>query len=330
MAAPPCTAYHCTAYHCGVCGHEESVRPSPTLHTACEVACEGSDGRLLEGTTAGRDDCWKGRLLEGTTAGRDDCWKGRLLEGRLLEGTTAGRDDCWKGRLLEAIRHTLATSTLHVRASDRRIHQQRGVRQGSPLSPVLFNVFMDDFPLSTLEVADGVLLDTLLYADDAAALASSVDEAATLLEAIHQWAADNKMRINARKSAVVAFGELGEDDCRRLERVAGRFDFSVLDKSEYLGIEYLGIEYLGIEYLGIELAASPAVSMVDHAVAHRRKKVQNTLASMTPFLCTRSIPSPIRIQAVKSVLWSSAAYGGEWFGMAHSRARKTDSIVLSA
>ena len=78
----------------------------------------------------------------------------------------------------------------------------RGVRQGCPTSPQLFNIYIDDLidkiaPIPIPGLTGG--LRGLLFADDTVIAAESSEELNTKLEKIKQWMEQNSMEINPSK-----------------------------------------------------------------------------------------------------------------------------------
>ena len=88
-----------------------------------------------------------------------------------------------------------------------------GVKQGDPLSPLLFGLFIDRVEAWLRDKASqcgvelgGALLRVLLYADDLTLLARSPADLQTLLDALSEFCSANCLYVNVAKSAVMVFG----------------------------------------------------------------------------------------------------------------------------
>jgi hypothetical protein len=90
-----------------------------------------------------------------------------------------------------------------------------GVKQGDPLSPCLFGLFIDRLEkvltdLLGLEVGVRLkdsFLKVLLYADDLVLLAESREDLQKMLDALHIFCDYNKMTVNIKKSEIVVFNK---------------------------------------------------------------------------------------------------------------------------
>ena len=87
------------------------------------------------------------------------------------------------------------------------IHNQRGLLQGSSLSPVLFNFFINDLLLRLNNgpkiSTNRVLTNNLFFADDGALHAKSIQDMRFLLEICETWARENQMIFSIPKCAFI-------------------------------------------------------------------------------------------------------------------------------
>ena len=85
-----------------------------------------------------------------------------------------------------------------------------GLRQGCSLSPLLFNIFINDIALKIKACGKSIKIDgdtvgILLYADDIVLLADNEKELQDMLDILNNWCVSNNMSANATKSNVMHF-----------------------------------------------------------------------------------------------------------------------------
>lgn len=85
-----------------------------------------------------------------------------------------------------------------------------GLKQGCLLSPILFNVYLNDLA-NLLEhsgngvMVNGVNINCLFYADDLVLIGESEEDLQGLLNVLSQWCNTNGLNINTDKTKVVHF-----------------------------------------------------------------------------------------------------------------------------
>jgi hypothetical protein len=121
-----------------------------------------------------------------------------------------------------------------------------GVKQGDPLSPLLFGLFIDRMEgiiRDKLPAAAGVhLLDVclkiLLYADDLVLLAESPAQLQSMLDLLHTFCDHSALTVNVKKSEAVVFNR---QYCRCGQSMRVQYngaDMKVVPSFVYLGILY--------------------------------------------------------------------------------------------
>ena len=177
-----------------------------------------------------------------------------------------------QGRVLDIIKSMYAHDSAAVRTSEGLSEIFRclmGVKQGCPLSPTLFGLYVDGLEKHLLETAGidapelcGILVPLLLYADDLILMSTSPEGLQRQLDALASFCEQRQLTVNLSKTKVVIF-EARKSDCK--DFVFSGTTVERRDEYRYLGLVFHATKNMayGVEYL--VAAAKKAV----HAMRRR-------------------------------------------------------------
>ena len=116
-----------------------------------------------------------------------------------------------------------------------------GVRQGGILSPLLFNVYVDDLSVELTASRVGcnineVFINHLIYADDTVILAPSPDALQKLIDICFKFADNNEMVVNEKKTYVMCVKPKSLKKLRVPNVYLNGKPLSFIDKHKYLGV----------------------------------------------------------------------------------------------
>ena len=225
-----------------------------------------------------------------------------------------------RGKCLNILKAMYDNSTFRVRGGfgyTELISLLRGVKQGSPLSPTLFDIFINDLldgakdlglSVPTGESFGTYSLPGLLFADDLVLLADSMKNLQKLLNLATNWANKWGMRFGLDKCAILCFGG-DRADVDKEEWVLQEQRVEVRENYTYLGI-------LFTEDLDL-------IKMSESRLLAGRK----ALGALRPLLFSRLVPMHTKIMIIKACVLPVLMFGAELWGMNGKLVGKHQSLL---
>lgn len=223
-----------------------------------------------------------------------------------------------RGKLLNIIKEIYSTSYASAKVggiNGKAYRMKRGTRQGCPLSPILFIIFINDILNHLPEGAQVPGIKTgpktckgLLFADDVANLVEKQEMVQPTLDKITEWSNKWKLPIGAPKCGVMMAG--GSEAEQK----------ALAEENFYLDGQKISV-VRSYKYLGIVITDKLSQTDSDEK-AHCKvlaSRVKKATDMRRGFLRDNRIPIGIKIAVVNSKIAPIGCYGGEWVGMCQDR-----------
>ena len=127
--------------------------------------------------------------------------------------------------IINTIKKIYSSARLQIDPLNDKVNVNTGVLQGSLISPILFNIYIDDMVRELKENAH----DALAYADDMSAICIEMEELNTSIDILERWCENNHIGVNKNKSGIMIIQGYTELNQYRGYPIVGTY--------KYLGVQ---------------------------------------------------------------------------------------------
>ena len=150
------------------------------------------------------------------------------------------------GQFYSIIKNLYSKSECAIKIGNRRtnyFNYSRGVRQGCVLSPLLFNIYVNNFPFKIAHsqfdpflLPDGTNLNCLLYADDLVIFSQTQRGLQLCLNELEDFCDSNLLEVNLKKTKIMIFQKNASRN-KNLHFFYKKKEIEVVKDYNYLGVK---------------------------------------------------------------------------------------------
>ena len=141
-----------------------------------------------------------------------------------------------------------------------------GLKQGCSLSPILFNLYVNDLVTQISELGLGIDIDgekvaVLLYADDLVILSETEDDLQAILDTLNIWCNTNCLFVNPEKSKIIHFRPRSRSQTDKVFRIGNKV---IEAGTQYIYLGLMLTEHLDYDMMAknVALSANRALGLV--------------------------------------------------------------------
>ena len=259
----------------------------------------------------------------------DTVWHAGLWK-RLWDTGVQGK--AW--RIIRSLYSSIHASVRVGDKSSRFVRMKQGVRQGCPISPVLFNCFIDELSRMLddasppgepygIEAADRTL-HSLLYADDVVLMAETPEKLQTLIDVVDEFCKKWHMEINLKKSQAMVVGTHGCTFCSPMSRRIGCCNRECCPWScRGAPVKVVKLyKYLGIWF-------NSKLNWTDH-IDYMVTKAKKRTASLGGLMNNNRVPARAKFLVWLAFVRPLLEYGGEVWKANSKQETRIESIQIQA
>ncbi|KAI5755057.1 hypothetical protein M8J77_013699 [Diaphorina citri] len=235
------------------------------------------------------------------------------VDWRLLFKTLKDAEIDWKDRKFILNLYKTQSTIIDINGARKEAKIRQGVRQGCPLSPYLFNLFIERAINEMKENTNGVKINgqnihSIRFADDIALLAESEQDINQMLNYLNQTLNKYKLKINAKKTKSM-----------------------VISKTDHNIIANVKIENEPIQQVKEFCYLGSLISQDNKSTREIRRRIvlaKQAFEKKKTILTNKNLSLSTRKKFIKTYIWSILLYGCETWTMGKYERERLEAMEM--